>query len=75
MRYLEDPTLKVSHIAWLLGYSEVTSFNHAFQRWTSSNPKAVWARLASVRDISILSHRVGAQCDGQLPQYRAELRA
>jgi AraC-like DNA-binding protein len=45
MRYLEDPTLEVSHIAWLLGYSEVTSFNHAFQRWTSSSPKTVRARL------------------------------
>jgi AraC-like DNA-binding protein len=45
MRYLEDPTLEVSHIAWLLGYSEVTSFNHAFQRWTSRSPKMVRARL------------------------------
>jgi AraC-like DNA-binding protein len=45
MRYLEDSTLEVNHIAWLLGYSEVTSFNHAFQRWTSSSPKVVRARL------------------------------
>jgi AraC-like DNA-binding protein len=45
MRHLEDPTLAVSHIAWLLGYSEVTSFNHAFQRWTSRSPKMVRARL------------------------------
>ncbi len=44
MRYLEDSTLGISHIAWLLGYSEVTSFNHAFQRWTSSSPKMVRAR-------------------------------
>ncbi len=45
MRYLEDPTLEVTHIAWLLGYSEVTSFNHAFQRWTSSSPRTVRAKL------------------------------
>ena len=30
MRYLEDKTLGLSQIAWLLGYSEVSSFNHAF---------------------------------------------
>ena len=35
MRYVEDETLGVSQIAWLLGYSEVSSFNHAFRRWTS----------------------------------------
>jgi len=45
MRYLEDATLELSHIAWLLGYSEVTSFNHAFQRWTARSPRAVRAKL------------------------------
>ena len=33
MRYLEDATLELSHIAWLLGYSEVTSFNHASSKY------------------------------------------
>jgi AraC-type DNA-binding domain-containing proteins len=32
MQYLEDTTFNVSQIAWLLGYSEVSSFNHAFNR-------------------------------------------
>ena len=41
MQYLDDKTLGVGQIAWLLGYSEVSSFNHAFRRWTSSSPKAV----------------------------------
>jgi AraC-like DNA-binding protein len=41
MQYLDDKTLDVSQIAWLLGYSEVSSFNHAFRRWTSKSPKAV----------------------------------
>ena len=40
MRYLEDESLGVEQIAWLLGYSEVSSFNHAFSRWTSKSPKA-----------------------------------
>ena len=46
MRYLEDLSLEISKIAWLLGYSEVTSFNHAFLRWTSISPRAVRAQLA-----------------------------
>jgi AraC-like DNA-binding protein len=41
MQYLRDKTLGVGQIAWLLGYSEVSSFNHAFRRWTSVSPKAV----------------------------------
>jgi AraC-like DNA-binding protein len=41
MHYLEDRSLDVSQIAWLLGYSEVSSFNHAFRRWTSRSPKAM----------------------------------
>jgi AraC-like DNA-binding protein len=44
--YLEGPSLEISKIAWLLGYSEVTSFNHAFLRWTSISPRAVRAQLA-----------------------------
>jgi len=41
MQYLRDKTLGVGQIAWLLGYSEVSSFNHAFRRWTSASPKTV----------------------------------
>jgi AraC-like DNA-binding protein len=41
MRYLEDESLGVGQIAWLLGYSEVSSFNHAFSRWTSKSPTDV----------------------------------
>ena len=41
MQYLNDKTLGVGQIVWLLGYSEVSSFNHAFRRWTSSSPKVV----------------------------------
>ena len=41
-RYLKDPALSLNQIAWLLGYSMVSSLNHAFHRWTGSSPKA-WA--------------------------------
>lgn len=41
MRYLHDRHLELMQIAWLLGYSEVSSFNHAFKRWTSATPGEV----------------------------------
>jgi AraC-like DNA-binding protein len=34
LRYLEDRRISVQQIAWLLGYSEIGAFNHAFKRWT-----------------------------------------
>jgi AraC-like DNA-binding protein len=37
-RYLKDPALSISEIAWLLGYREVSSFTHAFKRWTGMSP-------------------------------------
>ena len=38
-RYLTEHNLSVSQIAWLLGYREVSSFNHAFKRWTGMTPQ------------------------------------
>src|SRR3954453_4336812 len=38
-RYLAERDLPVAEIAWLLGYSEVSSFNHAFKRWTGMTPR------------------------------------
>ena len=38
-RYLEDRELPVSEVAWLLGYREVSSFTHAFRRWTAMTPR------------------------------------
>jgi AraC-like DNA-binding protein len=38
-RYLADEGLSISQVAWLLGYQEVSSFTHAFKRWTSKTPR------------------------------------
>lgn len=38
-KYLTERDLPVSQIAWLLGYREVSSFNHAFKRWTGMTPQ------------------------------------
>jgi AraC-like DNA-binding protein len=49
MRYLEGKVFGISQIAWLLGYSEVGSFDHAFRRWTSRSPTAVRSSLRNRR--------------------------
>jgi AraC-like DNA-binding protein len=38
LRYLEDRHISLQQIAWLLGYSEIGAFNHAFKRWTGTSP-------------------------------------
>jgi AraC-like DNA-binding protein len=38
-KYLSDPALPISEIAWLLGYREVSAFTHAFKRWTGKPPR------------------------------------
>ncbi|HEX2727996.1 MAG TPA: AraC family transcriptional regulator ligand-binding domain-containing protein, partial [Beijerinckiaceae bacterium] len=40
-RYLQDPKLSISQIAWLLGYAEVGAFTHAFRRWTGQAPSVM----------------------------------
>ncbi len=49
-RYLGDKGLVISEIAWLLGYSEVSAFSHAFKRWTGKTPKRAQAQGASTND-------------------------
>jgi AraC-like DNA-binding protein len=39
LRYLEDPRVSLQQIAWLLGYSELAAFNHAFRRWFAMSPR------------------------------------
>jgi AraC-like DNA-binding protein len=40
-RYLRDEAVAISQIAWLVGYKEVSSFTHAFTRWTGKTPREV----------------------------------
>jgi AraC-like DNA-binding protein len=40
LQYLKEPGMSLSQIAWLLGYEQSTSFNHAFKRWTGRSPSA-----------------------------------
>jgi len=60
-RYLTESDMPISEIAWLLGYSEVANFTHAFHRWTGTNPRTerAKARRSIKYDESkpALSHR------------------
>ena len=40
LEYLKDTDLRISDIAYLVGYSEVSAFTHAFRRWTGLSPSA-----------------------------------
>jgi AraC-like DNA-binding protein len=44
-RYLEDDTLSISEIAWLLGYHDIGAFSHAYKQWTGTSPRAAAARV------------------------------
>lgn len=46
-QYLRDGGLTLTEIAFLLGYSNVTSFTRAFQRWTQTTPGAYRERQRS----------------------------
>ena len=43
-RYLAESDMSISEIAWLLGYSEVANFTHAFNRWTGTSPRTERAK-------------------------------
>ena len=39
LSYLKENEVSVCDIAFLLGFSEQSAFNHAFKRWTGINPR------------------------------------
>ena len=40
-QYLNDATLTLTEISYMLGFSEVSSFSRAYRRWTGQPPSAV----------------------------------
>ncbi|MFT3974028.1 MAG: AraC family transcriptional regulator ligand-binding domain-containing protein [Amaricoccus sp.] len=44
--YLEDPTILLSQIAYLLGYADQSAFSNAFRRWTGQSPSRFRAEAA-----------------------------
>ncbi len=57
VRYLDDPKLQISKIAWLLGFNEVSAFTHAFKRWTGKTPSQMRiGRAGATQDRWPLPH-------------------
>ena len=56
-RYLAESDMLISEIAWLLGYSEVANFTHAFHRWTGTNPRT--ERTKARRSIKYKASKSG----------------
>jgi AraC-like DNA-binding protein len=48
--YLTESRLSISEIAFVLGFSDVSSFHRAFKRWTHQTPRAYRQRAGTVRD-------------------------
>ena len=48
LNLLENQTLALGQIAFSLGYSEVSAFNHAFRRWFGQSP-GDYRRLSAQR--------------------------
>jgi AraC-like DNA-binding protein len=44
-RYLEDSTLSISEIGWLLGYRDIGAFSHAYKQWTGTTPREAASRM------------------------------
>jgi AraC-like DNA-binding protein len=43
LQYIRDPSVTITEMTYLLGYSEPANFSRAFKRWTGSSPSAVRA--------------------------------
>jgi AraC-like DNA-binding protein len=52
LNLLENETLALSQVAFSLGYSEVSAFNHAFQRWVGQSPGDYRRLRAAARSAS-----------------------
>jgi AraC-like DNA-binding protein len=53
---LENETLALAEIAFSLGYSEVSAFNHAFRRWVGQSP-GDYRRLRAARVKSVAAKK------------------
>jgi AraC-like DNA-binding protein/ketosteroid isomerase-like protein len=67
LNLLENETLALGEIAFSLGYSEVSAFNHAFRRWVGQSPgdyrrlRAIDFKSAAAGKVAGLTREAGAR--------------
>ncbi len=49
LNLLANAQLGIAQIAWCVGYSDVSTFNHAFRRWTGCTPRDYRRSLGTTR--------------------------
>lgn len=49
LQYLQQPKLNLAEIAFMLGFQEQSSFNHAFKEWQGVNPGAYREQVSGAR--------------------------
>jgi AraC-like DNA-binding protein len=65
LNLLENETLALAEIAFSLGYSEVSAFNHAFRRWVGQSP-GDYRRLRAVHCKSAAAKTSEAPARGSI---------
>ena len=56
-RHLRDPRVSLAEVAFLLGYSEQSPFQHAFRRWSGESPGAYRRRVVADVDAVTAGRR------------------
>ena len=65
LNLLENETLALAEIAFSLGYSEVSAFNHAFRRWVGQSP-GDYRRLRADQFKSAAAKKSGPRAGGSI---------
>jgi AraC-like DNA-binding protein len=65
LNLLENETLALAEIAFSLGYSEVSAFNHAFRRWVGQSP-GDYRRLRAVHLKSAAANKSESPARGSI---------
>ena len=50
--YLEQPDIAIAEVAYLLGFSDQSTFNRAFKRWTGFTPKQARQRALGASSVA-----------------------
>ncbi len=45
-QYVADPTISITEISYLLGFSDISSFSRAFKRWAGESPVTYRAKVS-----------------------------